>query len=239
MEIAFDNVTISEAVDIALGHLSRGERCRVVTPNAEIAYECKKNIALRDIINTSQLILPDGIGVIYAAKLRKRALKGRVPGIDFASALLAALQNTGKSVFLFGAKPGVADKAAANLCKKYPGLRIAGTHNGYYSDDASVVRAINDAKPDVLFVCLGSPKQEQFMATRGSALTATVMMGLGGSLDIFAGEVQRAPEFYQKYGLEWLYRLLTQPKRFFRMLRLPAYLLSAVFYHEKNRGVEE
>lgn len=77
------------------------------------------------------------------------------------------------------------------------------------------------------------------MATRGSALTATVMMGLGGSLDIFAGEVQRAPEFYQKYGLEWLYRLLTQPKRFFRMLRLPAYLLSAVFYREKNREVEE
>lgn len=238
MEIAFDNVTIAEAVETAMGYLARGERCRVVTPNAEIAYECKKNIALREIVNHSQLVLPDGIGVVYAAKIRKKPLKGRVPGVDFASALLDALQNTGKSVFLFGAKPGVADKAAENLKKKYPGLCIAGTHNGYYTDDASVVRHINEAKPDVLFVCLGSPKQEEFMAKRGNALCASVMMGLGGSLDIFAGVVERAPEFYQKHGLEWLHRLLKQPKRFFRMLRLPAYLLSAVFYREPSKKEE-
>ncbi len=234
MEIGFDNVTLDEAVAIAVQHIESGEKCRVVTPNAEIAQLCKDDSSLCDIVNRSQLVLPDGIGVVYASRILGRPLKGRVPGVEFGEALLARLQNTGKSVFFFGAKPGVAQKAAENMQKKYPGLRIAGTLNGYYTDELKVVKTINAAQPDVLFVCLGAPKQEQFMALRGEVLDATVMAGLGGTLDAFAGEVRRAPDIFIKLNLEWFYRLLCQPKRIGRMMKLPAYLFSAM--RAKGRG---
>ena len=228
MEIGFDNVTLDEAVAIAMQYIEAGKKCRVVTPNAEIAQLCKRDNALCEIINTSQLVLPDGIGVVYASRILGRPLKGRVPGVEFAEKLLDRLQNTGRTVFFLGAKPGVAQKAADKLTAKYPGLQIAGVLNGYYTDDKKVVDKINEAHPDVLFVCLGAPKQEQFMALRGDAMNVTLMAGLGGSLDTFAGEVKRAPDIFIKLNLEWFYRLLCQPKRIGRMMKLPAYLLAAL-----------
>ena len=227
MEIGFDNVTLGGAVDIAMQYIEQGKKCRVVTPNAEIAQLCKSDSSLCEIVNRSQLVLPDGIGVVYASRILGHPLKERVPGFEFAEALLDRLQNTGKSVFFFGAKPGVAEKAAENVKKRYPGLLIAGTLNGYYTNDQKVIQQINDALPDVLFVCLGAPKQEQFMALRGDALTPVLMAGLGGTLDVLAGEVNRAPELFIRLNLEWLYRLLCQPKRIGRVMRLPVYLLSA------------
>ncbi len=228
MEIGFDNVTLDEAVAIAMHYIEAGKRCRVVTPNAEIAQLCKRDSALCEIVNTSQLVLPDGIGVVYASRILGRPLKGRVPGVEFAEKLLDRLQGTGRTVFFLGAKPGVAQKAADKLMVKYPGLRIAGVLNGYYTDDKKVVDKINEVHPDVLFVCLGAPKQEQFMALRGDAMDVTLMAGLGGSLDTFAGEVKRAPDIFIKLNLEWFYRLLCQPKRIGRMMKLPAYLLAAL-----------
>ena len=228
MEIGFDNVTLDEAVAIAMRYIQSGEKCRVVTPNAEIAQLCKRDSALCEIINTSQLVLPDGIGVVYASRILGRPLKGRVPGVEFAEKLLDHLQDTGRTVFFLGAKPGVAQKAADKLMAKYPGLQIAGVLNGYYTDDKKVVDKINEAHPDVLFVCLGAPKQEQFMALRGDAMNVTLMAGLGGSLDTFAGEVKRAPDIFIKLNLEWFYRLLCQPRRIGRMMKLPAYLLAAL-----------
>ena len=120
--------------------------------------------------------------------------------------------------------------------KKYPGLLIAGTLNGYYTNEGQVVAAINDARPDVLFVCLGAPKQEQFMALRGEALNVTLMAGLGGTLDGLAGEVKRAPDFFIRLNLEWLYRLLCQPKRIGRVIKLPLYLLSAFAARGKSKN---
>lgn len=227
MEIGFDNITLDEAVSIAMQYIERGERCRVVTPNPEIARMCRNDSSLCEIVNQSQLVLPDGIGIVYASRILGCPLKGRVPGFEFAEKLLDCMQNTGKSVFFFGAKPGVADKAAQKMKEKYPGLLVAGTLNGYYTDESKVVRAINEAHPDVLFVCLGAPKQEQFMAMRGEVLDVTLMAGLGGTLDGLAGEVKRAPDFFIKLNLEWLYRLLCQPKRIGRVIKLPLYLLSA------------
>ena len=122
------------------------------------------------------------------------------------------------------------------LEKKYPGLLIAGTLNGYYTNEGQVVAAINDARPDVLFVCLGAPKQEQFMALRGEALNVTLMAGLGGTLDGLAGEVKRAPDFFIRLNLEWLYRLLCQPKRIGRVIKLPLYLLSAFAARGKSKN---
>ena len=173
-------------------------------------------------------MLPDGIGVVYAAKILGTPLQGRVPGCDFAAALCGWMAENGKKLFLLGAKPGVAEQAAENLEKAHPGLSVCGTHDGYFKDDAPVVDAIGAAGADVVFVCLGAPKQEHWMIEHGPQTGASLLIGLGGSLDVFAGTVKRAPKIWQKLGLEWLYRLLRQPSRIGRMAKLPLFLVSAV-----------
>lgn len=234
MAITFDNLTMEEAVSTAMKHIEQRTRCRVVTPNAEFALEAKKNPRFLNILNTSQLVLADGISVVLASKIIGDPMQGRVTGVGFAQELAAALAKTGGSLYLLGAKPGVAEKAAERLLQTYPGLKIAGTHDGYFKDTAPVVAAINAAKPDALLVCLGAPKQEYFMEDHDAVLEVPVMAGLGGSMDVLAGNVQRAPEFYQKHGLEWLYRLVKEPQRWRRMIKLPLYLLDAVAWKFKG-----
>lgn len=234
MTITFDNITMEEAVGTAMGHIAARSRCRVVTPNAEFALEAKKNPRFLKILNTSQLVLADGISVVLASKIIGDPMQGRVTGVGFAQALAAAMAKEGRSLYLLGAKPGVAEQAAEKLQQTYPGLKIAGTHDGYFKDTAPVVEAINAAKPDALLVCLGAPKQEYFMEDYDGALEVPVMAGLGGSMDVLAGNVKRAPEFYQKHGLEWLYRLVKEPQRWRRMIKLPLYLLDALVWKIKG-----
>lgn len=209
--------------------MDSGEKSYVVTPNPEIAWLCHKDEKFKNIVNDAFLVLPDGIGIIYGAKILNRPLKSKVAGIDYASALFEKMRNTGKTVFLFGAKPGVAEKAAENLKEKYPGLIISGTNDGYFKDDKPIIEKINSARPDLLLVCLGAPKQEYWMANNLDKLDVKLMAGLGGSLDVFAGVVERAPEIWQKLGLEWLHRLLKDPKRIKRMSILPAFLFSVMW----------
>lgn len=155
-------------------------------------------------------------------------LKERVPGIEFGTAMLERCAALGKTVYLLGAKPGVAEAAAENLKKKLPCLQIAGTHDGYFKDDAAVAGEIRASGADMALVCLGAPKQELFMADYGKATGCSLLMGLGGSLDIFAGVAQRAPEFYCRHNLEWFYRLIKNPSRIGRMMKLPLFLVHVV-----------
>lgn len=226
--VAFDNVTLDEAVDRALAMLEEDRAHLVVTPNPEIVQRANKEPEYAEILSKADLVIPDGIGVIYAAKILGRPLKGRVPGIDFASALMGRMAGMGKRLFLLGAAPGVAEQAAVNLRSAYPGLVICGTHDGYFKEDSPVVDAIRESKADVVFVCLGFPKQEKWIAANGPAAGARLYIGLGGSLDVFAGKTERAPEKFQKLGLEWLYRLMKEPSRIGRMAKLPLFLVSAV-----------
>ena len=228
MGVGFDSVTLSQAVEAAEGLLAQNGAHYVVTPNPELVQRARQEPAFRDVLNGADLVLPDGVGIIYAAKILGRPLQGRVPGIDFAAALCGKLAQNGKRLFLLGAKPGVAQRAAENLKKDHPGLTVCGVHDGYFKEDGPVVEEIRAAKADAVFVCLGFPRQEYWMAQNGEAAGARLLVGLGGSLDVFAGEVKRAPEGFQKLGLEWLYRLLTQPSRIGRMAKLPLFLVSAV-----------
>ncbi len=225
--VQFDNVTMERAVETAAAMISEGGPHYAVTPNAEFVQRAEKDEQFRTALNGANLVLPDGIGVVYAAKILGRPLQGRVPGCDFAAALCGWMAKNEKKLFLLGAKPGVAEQAAANLEKAHPGLQICGTHDGYFKEDAPVVEAIRAAGADVVFVCLGAPKQEYWMIQNGEATGASFLIGLGGSLDVFAGTVKRAPETWQKLGLEWLYRLLKQPSRIGRMAKLPLFLVSA------------
>lgn len=226
--VAFDNVTMDEAVDRALVMLEEDGPHLVVTPNPEIVQRAAKDPEFAEILSKADLVIPDGIGVVYAAKILGRPLKGRVPGIDFASALLERAAGTGRRLFLLGAAPGVAEQAAVNLRAAYPGLAVCGTHDGYFKEDGPVVDAIRESEADIVFVCLGFPKQEKWIAAHGEAAGAKLYIGLGGSLDVFAGKVERAPESFQKLGLEWLYRLVKEPSRIGRMAKLPLFLVSAL-----------
>ena len=236
MGVLFDNLTLAQAVDAGERLAAGPGFAYVVTPNPEIVNLARQREDYRQVLNGAGLVLPDGIGVIHAAKILGTPLQERVPGIDFASGLLTRLAQTGGRLFLLGAKPGVAESAAEKLRAAYPGLQICGTHDGYFQDDAPVVEAIRAARAEVVFVCLGAPKQEFWMARNGPETGAKLMLGLGGVLDVFAGAVERAPERWQRMGLEWLYRLIREPSRIGRMARLPLFLVQA--YRAKWGGKE-
>jgi len=188
-------------------------------------------------VNHATLVLPDGIGIIHAAKILGEKLCGKVAGIDFAENLVSAMAKEDMRLFLLGAKPGVAEKAGRNLCEKYPGIVIAGCRDGYFSDEQEVIDAVNACGgADAVFVCLGAPKQEIFISEHIDEIHATIFCGLGGSLDVFAGEVKRAPTIFIKLGLEWLYRLIKQPSRFVRMLCLPKFMLIVLRERLIGRG---
>lgn len=234
MGVTFDDMDLSEAIDAGARLAGAEGFAYVVTPNPEIVDLARARESYRQILNGAGLVLPDGIGVVKAAKLLGRPLKGRVPGIDFASGLLPRLAAEGRRLYLLGGKPGVAEQAAENLKTRVPGLVVCGTHDGYFQDPAPVVEAIRAARADVAFVCLGAPKQEEWMARFGPETGAHLMVGLGGALDVYAGNVKRAPAVWQKLGLEWCYRLLHQPSRIGRMARLPLFLVDAA--REGRRG---
>lgn len=223
--VGFDNLTMAEAVEQGMKLLHSEGTHYVVTPNPEIVEICRENPEAKEAINGADLVLPDGIGVIKGAAILGTPLKERTPGIEFAARLMERMAGEGMSLFLLGAKPGVAEQAAEKLSATYPGLKIAGTHDGYFKEDAPVVEAIAASGADCVFVCLGAPKQEFWMKKNGAATGAKLLCGLGGSLDVFAGVVERAPKFWCDHGLEWFYRLCKEPKRIGRMMKLPLFLI--------------
>ncbi len=225
LDVEFDNCTMDEAVTAALNAIDARSGSYVVTPNPEIVMMARTDSALAQAIDHAEMVLPDGIGVIYGAKILGTPLQEKLPGIDFAQNLMIQLAQRNGSVFLFGAKPGVAELAGEKLAQKYEGLVIAGACDGYFQDDAPIIEQINSVHPDLLLVCLGAPKQELWMEQHSGELNVGLMAGLGGSLDVFAGVTQRAPEIWQKLGLEWMYRLLKEPKRIVRMMKLPQFVL--------------
>jgi len=235
--VGFDDKTVDEAVSCARMIMSSGEKAYIVTPNPEIVWACRRDTALRDAVNGAGLVLPDGIGIILGARILGRPLRcGRVPGIDFAASLFDIMAQDSRSVFLLGSKPGVAEEAGAKLEEKHPGIVIAGVADGYFTDDGPVIEQINTAKPDLLLVCLGAGKQELWMSENINRLNTSLCAGLGGSLDVFAGKVKRAPVFFQKLGLEWFYRLICQPSRIKRMIKLPLFVFAVILKRLKGKG---
>ena len=226
--VRFDNVTMDEAVDAAFALLSAHKAAYVVTPNPEIVMLCRDDPAAAAAVDGAALTIPDGIGVIYGARILKTPLKEKVGGCDFSLKLMERMNAAGRSVFLLGSKPGVAEQAAERLHAQFPDLRFVGTNDGYFKDDAPVVEKINAAAPDLLMVCLGAPKQEKWMHDNAPALNVGLMIGAGGSLDVYAGNVERAPEAWCNAGLEWLYRLLKEPRRIGRMMSIPRFLVKVI-----------
>lgn len=225
--VAFDALTLGEAEERADALLCSGAGGYIVTANPEIVLRCREDAAYAAAVNGAALVLADGVGDLCAARILGTPLPGRVAGADLVPRLLARLAERGGSVFLYGARPGVAERAGESLQSACPGLRIAGTENGYISDETALLEALEREKPDLLLLGLGAPRQELWMAENRQR-TSAVMIGVGGLLDVFAGDIPRAPEAWQRLGLEWLYRLLREPRRFKRVIRLPKILLLAL-----------
>lgn len=225
--VYFDDLTREEAAQAGAALLAEDKFHYVVTPNPEFILTAEKDREFLQVLNGADLALADGIGVIYSAKLQGTPLKGRVTGIAFAEDMLSCLNERGGRLYLLGAKPGVAEEAGRNILERYPNITLCGTQDGYFQDEEEALLKVAAARPDLLFVCLGAPKQEKWMARWGKHTGARLAIGLGGVLDVFAGRVERAPEFWQKLGLEWAYRLKKEPQRAGRMAKLPLVLVKA------------
>lgn len=228
MGVKFDSVTLSQSIENAMDIIERHECGYVVTPNPEILWMCRNEPSLLAALNAADMVLPDGVGVMYSAKILNKPLEEKVSGVDFGIGLIKRLAEAGKSIYLLGAKPGVAQAAASELRKDYSGIEIKGLHHGFFDDDEEIIGEINDARPDFLMVCLGAPRQEKWMLENKGKLDVGIMAGLGGVLDVLSGTAKRAPQSWQDKNLEWLYRLLKEPKRIKRQIKIPLFLLTVI-----------
>lgn len=231
LDVFLDKVNYSDALDKIRVFLNDDGTKTVVTPNAEIIMDAQRNPEFKKAINTADMVLPDGIGVVLASKILGDPLKERTTGFDLMIRILKEADKNHNSIFLLGGKPGVADKAADKIKEDYPCVNIVGVQHGYFSksEERKIVEQIKKSLPDFLFVAMGAPKQELFMAKYKDDLGCKIAMGVGGSLDVISGKVKRAPVFMQKAGLEWLYRLIKQPSRFKRISALPMFLIKVIF----------
>ncbi|MGE4283509.1 MAG: WecB/TagA/CpsF family glycosyltransferase [Clostridia bacterium] len=235
--VHIDCITLNQAEKEVWSFFQEDKLHMVFTPNSEMIMTAMSDAKLQMVLNAGDLRTADGIGVVYASKILGKPLGERVAGFDLAKRIVEKLPDTGHSLYLLGGAPGVAEAAKENMEKKYPGINIAGTHDGYFNEqeEQRVINEINAVKPDIIFVCLGMSKQEKWIFDHRDDLDAKLCMGIGGSLDVFAGKAQRAPDVFIRLGLEWFYRLIKEPWRYKRMLALPKFAVTVILRGKRQK----
>jgi len=205
--------------------VAAGTPHHIVTADASMVVTARHDSTLRAIIEGADLVTPDGFGILWASRQMRTPVPYKVSGVDLVGELCRLSPTKGYRIFFFGAGPGVAEEAAAKLRARYPGTQIVGTRDGFFTPDQEpeVVAQIQAAHPDIVLVALGIPKQEKWIARHKDALGAAVLVGVGGSFDVFSGRVRRAPPFMQQHGFEWLYRLYKNPRKFAKVMTLPEF----------------
>lgn len=244
MGIDVDRVDMSSAMECFAAMMETPGCSQIVTPNSEILVNAAKDKTLAELISAADLVIPDGIGLVYASKILGQPLTERVTGIDFAEAAIGWSAEHGYPVYFLGSKPdggkgdgkSVALLAAEQKKKQFPNLIVAGARDGYFKeeDEEALVEEINGSGAGFLCVALGSPKQELFIAKYRERLKVRAAIGIGGSLDVWAGVLARAPEFYRKHGLEWLYRFVQEPSRYKRIAALPLFMIKVIAGKGRN-----
>jgi N-acetylglucosaminyldiphosphoundecaprenol N-acetyl-beta-D-mannosaminyltransferase len=220
--VPFINTNRKDFVALLKKRMKSEKKTFVITANPEIIMKAKVDPEYMDIIHQATYVTADGIGVVKAAQLLNEPLPERVAGFDTMMDLLEVANQERFRIYLLGATQSVLERVMARLAAEYPNVEIIGAHNGFFDwEDESIAREIRELEPDLVFVALGVPKQEQWIARHFDSFEKGIFMGLGGSFDILAGEVPRAPEAWQRMNVEWLYRLVNQPSRWRRMLALP------------------
>ena len=224
--VRIDEVTMNEAVSNARVFLEEDKMHMIFTPNPEMLMVAKDDDEFSKILNSSDMNIPDGNGIVWASKRLRKPLSERVAGFDFIHKIFELGETKPVSFYFLGSKPGVAEKAGENIQNKYPGVTIVGSNDGYFSveEEKEIVKKINKANPDVLLVALGAPKQERFIYKYRDKLNCKIAIGVGGCFDVISGNTKRAPEFFIKMKLEWLYRGVTDFRRLKRLTAIPKFM---------------
>ena len=236
LDVPVHPLTMGEAVSVLEESITSGEQAFVVTANAEIIMMCQEDAGYKKIVSQdAQLVLPDGAGAVWAGRHLGYKIPERVAGFDLYCQLLDKAAQKGYKAFFFGGSPGIAEAAKAKSEELYPGVQVVGCRNGYFKEEESqaIIDEINASGADMLFAALGAPKQEKWLVRYREQLKPKILMGIGGSFDVFAGKMERAPKWMQDASLEWLFRLYKQPSRFMRMMALPKFVLKVVFNGKK------
>lgn len=228
--VNIDRIPFDETFEKAKGLLSTEGVSMIFTPNPEIIIAASEDEYFKTILNSADICTPDGIGVVYASRILKNPVKERVPGFELSKKLMEYAASSGDGVFFFGSKPGIAEKAKANVEEMYPGIKVSGTHDGYFKkeDEEEIINQINESGAKILYVCLGAPKQEKWIYENRDKLSVKLCLGVGGTLDVLSGEAKRAPEIFLKLNLEWLYRIASNPSRWGRFLALPKFMFKVL-----------
>lgn len=222
----FDVTTLgySELKHQLLNDIDEDKKSFIVAINPEKIMHGTKDQELKELLNSATYQIPDGHGIVVLSKRQGGNIKERVTGCDLFQQLCELAAKEGKKVFLYGAKPGVAEQTKSILEQRYSGLNVVGTLDGFVMDKTLIIDTINKAKPDFLFIALGSPTQEKWIKENMDQLDAHIFQGVGGSFDVVSGNIKRAPKWMQKMGLEWLHRVILEPKRVIRIMRLSLFL---------------
>lgn len=228
--VPIDIVTMNSAIERAKNLIETKVFSMICTPNTEILMSAKDDEALKKVLKTSDMNIPDGIGLLIASKIHKLGLIEKVAGVDLMKEILHYCNLSKKSVYIFGGDQESAEGAANAIRNEYKTIRIAGYRNGYFNEEETdkIIADINKAQPDLLLIGLGAPKQEFWMYNNRQKLDVKLGMGIGGGIDILSGRTKRAPKIFVSLGLEWLHRLIKQPQRFVRMLVLPKFLFKVL-----------
>lgn len=238
--IDVDNIDVDEAGQITKELIENSNKtCKViVAPNTEFIMMAQKDEEFYNILREADLATPDSVGVMIGSKLQKKPLKQRIPGQMYFRKVLEVGEKEGWTFYLLGGKGDVPALAAENVKKIYPNLKIVGYHEGFFEKDSEedVIAEINKLQPNVLFVAMGAPIQEKWIAKHKDELKVDVAAGQGGTFDYEAGKIKRAPVIFQKLGIEWFWRLILQPSRIFRMIVLPIYLMKIIFTKDITKG---
>ncbi len=225
-------LTMDEAVLTANKFMDSGKPHLIATANAEMIMRATQDKELKEILNSADLVVPDGAGTVWASNYLGVEMPERVAGYDLVQMIFRDAPARKRRIFFFGSAPGIAEKAKAKAESVFPGIQIVGTRNGFFTpeDDESIVSQIKEAKPDLLLAALGVPKQEKWLKAHMNEIGCPLCIGVGGTFDVMAGVVKRAPLWMQKAKLEWLFRGMLQPKRIGRLMALPRFVFAVKSY---------
>lgn len=228
--IKFDDISFRDTEEVIRRAIEEKSYLSIFTPNPEIALEAQRDTSLLALINSSELVLADGIGIIIASRILGEPICERVTGIDVGELILSIANEKSLRIFLLGGQMGVAEKAANEIKKRYEAITVCGTHHGYFEkkgkENDTLVKKISAASPDVIFVCFGFPAQERWICENCTSIPSLkISAGLGGALDVWSKNVRRSPKILQKLGFEWLWRVIIQPKRIKVLFHIPIFFL--------------
>lgn len=218
-------------------YIENFDKINIVSGNPEVLYNGINDPVLFECFTqNNSVIIPDGVGTVLASKVIKKPVAEKIAGIDVMKSIIEKCENENKTVYFLGAKQNVLENCIKNLKSTYKNLKIAGSHNGYFNLDSceDIINDINKSRPYAIFVAMGSPKQDIFISRNLEKLPCSIFMGVGGSFDVFSGNVKRAPKWMIGFGLEWLYRVIKEPWRIRRLSSIPKFLIKVIEYNRVN-----